>query len=315
MQPGGVAPDYPAPFVFCEPNFPAGVLGLGGVFQAGSLTPATGLPRRRRDSLRECDKIRFMRTGVLAAAGVTALLLGGGVAIATSISTNDDTIMACVKDRDGAMRYVTSDQCKRGESLISWKDGSGRSEWVLVDAEDTIIEDAFIESAAQAWVNIGDSGEGPWLPVGRDGYQTSVSMSHGPNGTLEYWYEDTDCNGVPYVAANTLNSGLLNVSPLVFGVGPDSEAYTVGAEPSSEAAEVRAIAMSSGKPGGEMKSFLRWLSEVQDIDGDTPGGVTQECISGAQIDEYGTHERVYQFESLGPPPNDLFVSPLQIVRR
>jgi hypothetical protein len=64
-------------------------------------------------------------TGVLAAAGVTALLVGGGVALATSLSTTDDTIMACVKDRGGAMRYVTSDSCRRGETLISWKDGSG----------------------------------------------------------------------------------------------------------------------------------------------------------------------------------------------
>jgi hypothetical protein len=221
-------------------------------------------------------------TGVLTSAGVTALLVGGGVAIATSISTNDDTIMACVKDRDGAMRYVTSDQCKRGESLISWKDGS---EWVLVDAEDTVIEDAFIEGAWSAWVDVSNGSEQLWLPVNQDGFWNF--------GVEVYWYQSMDCTGDPHISGRGNITGLLNSSPMAFGI-----------DPISEDAEVLLIDTTTERPGDEMNSVLAsW------------GRGPVECISGEDIQSYGGVGRVYRFESLGPPPDDLFVPPLKIVRR
>jgi hypothetical protein len=55
-------------------------------------------------------------TAAIAAAGITAVLVGG-VAIATSPS---ETITACVTERTGAMRYISDGECRPNEMKIDW---------------------------------------------------------------------------------------------------------------------------------------------------------------------------------------------------
>src|SRR5919206_4952743 len=62
----------------------------------------------------------WSRRSLVLAAGIAALLVAGGAALAT-IPGSDGVIKACYAKRDGALRVIDSAaSCKAGESTLTW---------------------------------------------------------------------------------------------------------------------------------------------------------------------------------------------------
>lgn len=67
------------------------------------------------------SKLWWRRRALVATLGIAALLVGGGVALAT-IPGSGGAISGCYAKKDGSLRVIdaSSDACKTGESALAW---------------------------------------------------------------------------------------------------------------------------------------------------------------------------------------------------
>lgn len=148
---------------------------------------------------------------------VLGVMLGTGVGSAAIPDSVSGIISSCVRIRDGAIRLIDAQvgqTCKSGERLISWGQtgpqgerglpGSDGPSLAVLDASGDVVGSFVTSTGGGGLVLV--SGDGP-LAVYANGL---------PQAAGDAVFAQSDCEGVPYVAVNLLETWSAQFAP--FGI-------------------------------------------------------------------------------------------------
>ena len=114
--------------------------------------------------------------------------------VLVSEASAQGVINACVNNKTGAVRIITSGSCKQGETQISWPGSGATSPLKLVDSNGIIVGPVIDASAVIMTFS------GVKFYVGA--IPSQLIFAPFSNNVTRY-YESADCSGTPYLEVDT----------------------------------------------------------------------------------------------------------------